>query len=234
MRKYAHIFFDLDHTLWDFRTNSRATLAELHADERLADQGVPDAQAFIEVYEEVNQVLWARYEAGRLHKDVLRVLRFRNTLLHFGVRTNGLAERIGEAYLERCPTKPQLMPGARALLDALHGHYRLHIITNGFDSVQRVKLESSDLGRYFDVVLSSERAGARKPDPRIFGKALKLAGAEAASSLMVGDNHEADMFGARQAGWDHVHYAAETTPDAESTYRITHFDELGALLLGRK
>lgn len=230
MNRYEHIYFDLDHTLWDFRSNSRATLMELHAEERLAELGVTDAAAFIEVYEEVNQALWARYEAGHLHKDVLRVLRFRNTLLQFGVRGNGLAERLGEAYLDRCPTKPLLMPGARELLDALHGRYRMHIITNGFDSVQQVKLVSSGIGHYFDVVLGSERAGARKPDPRIFEKALRSAGAEVSTSLMVGDNHEADMLGARRAGMDHVHYAAETTPDAEATYRITHFDELRALL----
>jgi len=230
MKHYRHLFFDLDHTLWDFRANSRATLEELYHAEGLASLGVPDAQAFVEVYEEVNHGLWARYEAGHLHKDVLRVLRFRNTLLHFGIRHADLGARLGEAYLEACPRKPLLMPGAKALLAELHGSHRMHIITNGFDSVQRVKLECAGIGAYFDVVLSSERAGARKPDPRIFEKALRSAGATVSESLMIGDNAEADMRGARDAGIDHVHYTVDSTPDPLSTYRIAHFDELRALL----
>ncbi len=231
VRRYRHIFFDLDHTLWDFRTNSRATLEELYHDEALLTLGVTDANAFIEVYEEVNGVLWARYESGRLHRDVLRVLRFRDTLLRFGVRDEKTAVRLGRAYLERCPKRPALMPGARELLESLRPLHRLHIITNGFDEVQRVKLESSGIAHLFAAVVTSERAGARKPDPRIFHRALRDADAAVCESLMVGDNPEADMAGARSVGLDHAHFTAATDPDPLATYRVASMAELQRLLV---
>jgi putative hydrolase of the HAD superfamily len=228
---YEHLFFDLDHTLWDFRTNSQETLRELHAELGLHAHGVEDAEELITVYEEVNRGLWRRYEAGHLSKDVLRVLRFRNTLLQFGVRNDALATRMGDAYLEQCPRKPGLFPDAAAVLAELAPHYRMHIITNGFHSVQQVKLRTSGILDHFDVVLSSEHAGAAKPDERIFAQALKLSGARAGTSIMIGDDRESDMRGARNAGWDHVHFAAETEPDPLATHRITALGELRGLLL---
>lgn len=231
MKKYAHIFWDLDHTLWDFTANSRATLAELYIHEDLGAKGIPDAASFIDAYEEVNQVLWSSYENGLLEKEVLRVLRFHNTLIQFGISDNATAERMGRDYLDICPRKPLLVPGALALLQDLDPHYKMHIITNGFEEVQHVKLACSGITEFFDVVLTSEQAGARKPDPRIFDHALQLAKADQQNSLMVGDNPEADMAGARNAGWDHAHYAGEIAECALSTFRLKHLDDLRPILL---
>jgi putative hydrolase of the HAD superfamily len=175
--------------------------------------------------------LWGRYEAGHLSKEVLRVLRFRNALLLFGVRNAALADRLGHAYLERCPCKPLLMPGTLELLTDLAPHYRMHIITNGFEEVQAVKVRSSGIVPFFSTVVSSEKAGAKKPDPRIFEHARRKAAAQREECLMIGDNLLADMLGARRAGWDHVHFAAETEPDVEATYRVRHMDELRPILL---
>ncbi len=231
MRKYRHLFFDLDHTLWDFTTNSRATLAELHGDLGLEAEGVPDAHELIAAYEEVNRELWGRYEQGHIPKEVMRVLRFRTALRGFGVTRRGLAETMSHEYLERCPRRTELFPGVLQLLHDLQGHYRLHIITNGFDEVQRVKLKSSGIDGLFDEVVTSERAGASKPSPLIFAHAQRRTRSLPEESLMVGDNVLSDMLGARQAGWDHAHFAAETSPDPEATYRIHHMDELRPLLL---
>lgn len=230
MSRYQHLFFDLDHTLWDFRGNSRETLRELFVTERIGEAGVPNVGDFIECYEEINHAMWASYSAGRIPKEVLRVLRFRDALFRFGVKDNDLAARIGREYIERCPRKGMLMPGALEMLDQVKGRFKLHIITNGFDEVQGVKLANSGITSYFDVVLTSERAGAPKPDPRIFQEALKRTRASATNSLMIGDNVEADMLGARQAGWDHVHYTAETPADPLATHRIAHWKELLPLL----
>lgn len=230
MSDYRHIFFDLDHTLWDFRTNSREVLLELHGELGLEQEGVA-ASEFVEVYEEVNHDLWGRYEAGHLDKAVLRTLRFRNTLLQFGLKSDRLVRRLAEDYLARTPYRTALNPGALRLLDALAADHRLHIITNGFDDVQRIKLQASGITDRFQVVLSSERAGANKPQPKIFRKALELAGARSDESLMIGDSALADIAGARGAGWDQAHYAPEGTWDPEATYRIRHFDELHPVLL---
>jgi putative hydrolase of the HAD superfamily len=231
VKRYKHLFFDLDHTLWDFETNSRDTLRDLFVDERLSERGVPDAEAFIEVYEEINAALWQRYERGRLHKDVLRVLRFRNALLQFGVKDNELVERLGRDYLDNCPMRPALLPGAKDLLNDLDGIYRMHIITNGFHEVQHVKLASSAITKHFDLVLTSEMAGARKPDPRIFESALKRTKATAKESLMIGDSILADMEGARRAGWDHAHFAPRGDHDPQATYGLQRLSDLRAILL---
>lgn len=231
VKRYAHLFFDLDHTLWDFERNSRATLHDLFIEEKLVDRGIPDAAEFIDAYEEINHGLWQRYESGHLHRDVLRVLRFRNTLLRFGVKDEAMAVRLGHAYLAQCPLRPALMPGAQALLDDLREHYRLHIITNGFHEVQQVKMGSSGIASHFDLVLSSEMAGARKPDPRIFEVALRRTKATASDSLMIGDNLRADIEGARGAGWDQAHYAPKGDHCPQATYALRHLDDLRAVLL---
>ena len=232
MKRYRHIFFDLDHTLWDFRANSRETLRELFVELDLERSGVPDADSLIKVYEEINTDLWRRYEAGRIPKEVLRVLRFRNTLMAFGVTGSRLAERLAHEFLERCPRKGRLNPGVRTLLDTISPHHALHVITNGFLEVQQVKLRSSGISDMFQVVLTSEQAAAAKPDPRIFRKAMDLAGASVGESLMVGDDPRNDVAGARGVGMDQAHYvvAPEESPDPGSTYRFAHFDELRELL----
>lgn len=228
---YAHIFFDLDHTLWDFTTNSRATLAELHADLNLEAEGIPDAQQLIAAYEEVNRDVWGQYEKGHIPKEVMRVLRFRTTLQRFGVTRGRLPEIMSHEYLDRSPRRTVLFPGVPELLRDLQGRYRLHIITNGFHEVQQVKMKCSGLEVFFQEVISSERAGASKPSPTIFAHALKRSGAIASNSLMVGDNVISDMLGARQAGMDHAHFTAETEPDPLATYRVQHMEELRPLLL---
>jgi putative hydrolase of the HAD superfamily len=230
VNRYAHLFFDLDHTLWDFRSNSRDTLAELFARHALDGLGIPHADAFIAVYEEINEALWAEHGAGRMPKEVLRVLRFRSALHRFGIADGRLAGALSHDYLEHCPRKARLMPGASEVLQACEGRYRMHIITNGFEEVQRVKLATAGIAAHFEVVLTSERAGAAKPDPRIFQEALRRAGADAGASLVIGDSAAADMLGARNAGIDHAHYAAETEPDPQATYRLRHLAELLPIL----
>ncbi|MCB0792113.1 MAG: YjjG family noncanonical pyrimidine nucleotidase [Flavobacteriales bacterium] len=232
MRPYRHIFFDLDHTLWDLRTNSRDMLAELYADLDLAAAGVPDVTALIEVYEEINGALWKDYGLGRIPKEVLRVLRFRNTLGQFGVNDADLARRMAREYLERCPHRTALNPGARETLAALLGRVKLHIITNGFREVQAIKLRASGIEAYFDLVLTSEEARAHKPDPRIFSHALERVGAGAAESLMVGDDARNDVAGARGSGIDQVHYVPDGLHhgDTQATHRIDHLERLVSIV----
>lgn len=226
VKRYAHLFFDLDHTLWDFRTNSRAVLRDLFRELGLEERGVPDADGFIEVYEKINAGLWKRMENGTLDKHVMRVLRFRNTLLRLGVKDEPLAKVMGDEYLERTPRMNGLFPGTLELLHELRPRYGMHIITNGFELTQATKLKSSGLDGLFDHVITSEGAGAGKPDPRIFAKALKLAKAAPAESLMIGDSITADMVGARAAGMDQAHFAPDGKADQQATYRISRMEEL--------
>lgn len=231
MRRYRHLFFDLDHTLWDFRTNSRAVLSALYIELGLQERGVGSSEELIAAYEEINEGLWQRYERGHIRKDVMRVLRFRNTLLTFGVKDSALSERMGDLYLERTPQMQGLFPGALELLESLRPHYGLHIITNGFEATQTTKLRSSGITHLFDHVICSEAVGVSKPDPRIFQQAMKRAKTTAEESLMIGDNARADMAGARNVGMDHAHFAPEGGADPEATYSLLRLEELRLLLL---
>ncbi|MGV9012469.1 MAG: YjjG family noncanonical pyrimidine nucleotidase [Flavobacteriales bacterium] len=230
VKHYKHIFFDLDHTLWDFEANSRAVLTELHSEFGLSERSVP-CGAFIPAYEAVNSGLWAAHESGSMDRETLRALRFRQALAGLGIHDNAMAMRMEHLYMERCPVRPGLMEGALDLLNALQGKYMLHIITNGFTETQGLKLNASGIRHFFAVVLTSEQAGVAKPSPRIFRHALRSAGATAAQSLMIGDSARADMAGARGAGMDHVHLAPAGLHDEAATYAITRLDDLRPLLL---
>lgn len=230
MTHYRHIFFDLDHTLWDFDTNSRAVLIELHAETGLQERGIA-VEEMIATYRSVNAALWAKLDAGHIPKEVMRAMRFRHVLRHFGIRDEALARTLSASYLDRCPRRSALNLGVIDLLNDLRPRYGLHIITNGFREVQDMKLRASGIRGLFDVVLTSEQAQASKPSRKIFRHALRSAGAQASSSLMVGDNAKADIAGARGAGMDQVHYAPLGDGDPLATYRIAHFNALRDILL---
>ncbi len=230
VKSYRHLFFDLDRTLWDFDGNSREVLAELFTEFELGSFGIGQ-EAFIAVYEEVNAALWGQHEAGAIPKEVLRALRFHRALEQLGISESALARRMEEAYMDRCPRRSGLLPGAMGLLEDLKTRYSLHIITNGFTEVQALKLDVAGIRHYFHVVLTSEMAGVAKPDKGIFRHALRSAGARASESLMIGDNARADIAGARKAGIDQVHFSPEGNPDSEATFRVAHLHELRGILL---
>lgn len=229
--KYKHIFFDLDRTLWDFDANSRATLTELYAEFSLMNYGVRSVEVFIGVYETINKGLWARYRNGRMSTKHLRELRFVKTLEHLGCRDRVLGERLGEAYLMGSPMKTAVVPNAIETLEYLRDKYELHIITNGFEDVQHLKLDRSGLGPYFKHVVTSERASARKPGKEVFEFAFALAGTGSEESLMVGDDPETDIAGARNICMDGALYNPDKVEHSEKpTYEIADLAELKTLL----
>lgn len=231
MRKYKHIFFDLDRTLWDFDTNSRSALSELYASFQLADRGVRSAETFIGVYETINRALWSRYRNGRLSKKQLRTTRFSKTLEHLGCADTDLGLQLEGAYLDLSPHKTAVEPNALEILEYLHKEYKLHIITNGFEEVQHIKLHKSGMSDFFEHVVTSEAASARKPGREVFEYAFALARAAAEESLMVGDDLETDIAGARNMQMDHVFYNPRRTEHKETiTYEIADLSELRSML----
>ena len=123
-----------------------------------------------------------------------------------------------------------MVPYTREILDYLGGRYRLHIITNGFEEVQHRKLHNSGIAAYFKEVVNSERAGVKKPHPAIFKLALRLAGSQAGSCVMIGDNLEADILGARAVGLQTLHYNAHNDPLHENGPVISHLSEIKSYL----
>lgn len=232
MKTYRHLFFDLDHTLWDFETNATETLHQLFHDYELARHGTFTLTQFAARYNEVNHALWRLYQANKIGQQQLRDIRFVRTLTKLGVAEADLPADISTRFTIILPRKSAVFPHTHEVLGYLQNKgYHLHLITNGFEDVQHLKLASSKLTDYFEEVITSEASGCLKPDPRMFAHALARTGATAAESLMIGDNLECDVLGAYNAGIDQVYFnPTKRRHFVQITHEISSLDELRAFL----
>jgi putative hydrolase of the HAD superfamily len=226
--KYRHLFFDLDHTLWDFEANSKTTLEEIHTALRLGERGVNDFDLFHKNYLQHNEKLWERYRNGYIKQEELRVKRMWLCLLDFKIADNELAQEMSLRFMEMLPTRTILFPYTKEILEYLIDKgYILHLITNGFEKTQHNKLMYSGLNPFFKEVITSEGSGSLKPNKENFEFALLKCGAKAAESIMIGDSIEVDILGAVNAGIDQVfvnHLGIE--PEIKPTYTVNSLKEL--------
>ena len=229
---YKDLFFDLDHTLWDFETNSKETIQELYTTHRLADLGIVDFDGFYATYSAHNHRLWDRYTKGFIKQEELRWKRVYLSLLDFKVANEALAKEMSLAYLEILPNKKHLFPYTIEILEYLkQKEYKTHLITNGFESVQFKKIKNSGLQDYFIEVITSEASNSLKPQKEIFEYALKNAKASVEKSIMIGDNEFADIQGGINMGMDTVFVNhIQAIPTIPATYTITHLKELETIL----
>ncbi|MGF1636723.1 MAG: YjjG family noncanonical pyrimidine nucleotidase [Cyclobacteriaceae bacterium] len=219
MKKYKHLFFDLDHTLWDHDKNSEEAIDEIHARFSLDTIHSIPKDAFRKTFSEINTSLWDQFNHGTLHQTQLRASRFRLILDRFGVRNESLDHQLGEAYLNICPTKNYLLPFALDLLNYLKPKYTMHILTNGFIDVQKVKISSAGISPYFQHIITADLEGNRKPNKEIFLHALNISSAKLEESLMIGDNPDTDILGAINVGMDCVYYNPQKR---KHNFAITH------------
>lgn len=231
MKKYKHIFFDLDHTLWDFKTNSRLALKEIFIAFELNEKGIPSDTHFIDVYEKYNYKMWAEYRNGKMSKETLRTERFRQSLSHLGVKDKKMSNLIADYYVDHSPYKKVLFPNAIDVLSELNKEYTLHIITNGFEEIQAIKIENSGLSHFFNEIITSEQAGYKKPDPAIFRYSLNKTKADVSESLMVGDNQLVDIEGAQKVGMDGILFNPEKEDlIVNPTYEVNDLSEILSIL----
>jgi len=238
---YTHLFFDLDNTLWDFNANSYDALYDAMKKMDILPK-IGDYDRYFSVYHDVNERLWALYRDNKMTKNVLRGLRFEESLELNGTPMPGIGDAINEAYLTEMPKQLRLVPGAITVLDYLHHKYRMAVITNGFREVQVEKLDQSGLRKYFDKMIISEEVGAQKPHRMIFEHAVKSMNAPKKKSLMIGDSWEADIIGARQFGMDQIYFcpipeklpppidAGASLSSRTKTTEITHLEQLMEIL----
>jgi putative hydrolase of the HAD superfamily len=230
--KYKHIFFDLDHTLWDFETNSQQTIRELYDRHALESRGILSFEAFLASYVVHNDRLWDRYRKGFINRNELRTKRFSLAFLDFKIADEKLTKAFSDEFLEILPTKTALFPYTVEVLDYLANKgYPMHLITNGFEATQLLKMKHAGIGQYFTHVVTSETAGSLKPYREIFDYAMVKAGTTAKESLMIGDALELDIVGAQTVGMDQVYFnplvpATGITP----TYTIQCLSELKTIL----
>jgi len=231
IKQYKHIFFDLDHTLWDFERNAGEAKHQLYVSLNLHKHGISSYEAFREKYVVINTGLWNLYREDKIGKKDLNFKRFYLTMLEFGLDNPQLGQIMADEFLRLISEKTYLFPHAQEILEYLHPKYRLYIITNGFEEVQFPKLKNSGLGKYFTDIITSEEAGVKKPDPAIFKFALKKVNALAQDSLMIGDDLETDVRGAGAAGIDQVFVNHNRVSHSEKpTYEVLHLQEIENIL----
>lgn len=228
MTKYKHLFFDLDHTLWDFDANAKATLQQLHLDLKLVDKGIHDFDLFHKNYLQHNEKLWVRYRNGQIRQDELRIKRMWLTLLDFQIADEDLTRQLSELFLQLLPTRTILFPDTKEVLQYLTDkNYQLHLITNGFEKTQHAKLNHSGLDIFFKEVITSEGSNSLKPQKEIFEYALNKTGANVQESIMIGDTLDVDILGAMNAGMDQVHVNYNNAEqDLQPTFTIKTLLEL--------
>ncbi|MBT8236320.1 MAG: YjjG family noncanonical pyrimidine nucleotidase [Bacteroidia bacterium] len=203
------IFFDLDHTLWDFEKNSKLTFEKIFADHEVA----VNLQDFLHIYVPLNLAYWKMYRENRISKPDLRYQRLRRTFdaLDFGIEDH-LINTLSKEYIAYLSSYNHLISNSVEVLEYLYPGYNLHIITNGFQEIQHKKLQNARIEHYFDIIVNSEMAGVKKPNPRIFMLALETAKVRPEKALMIGDNLEADILGAQAVGIRALHYNAHNDP----------------------
>lgn len=231
---YQHIFFDLDHTLWDFDRNSEETLAEVYGffDLDNLDEKI-NLNDFIAQFHQVNRYLWSLYNANQIDQSGLRETRFRLILSNLGVLESKLtiSHQLSEAYLAQMPDKKHLLPEAKETLTYLSGKYQLHIITNGFPEIQARKLKGGNIEHFFDLVVTSDIAGAKKPARQIFDYTIQQLSASRHTCLMIGDEITTDIQGAINAEIDYIFFNPEAQNiDFELKREIKSLGELRDIL----
>ncbi len=228
MNKYQHLFFDLDHTLWDFDSNAKVALTSLYGKYDLQTRVKAAFDDFYQQYLIHNHQLWERYHKGLISAEDLKWKRMWRTMLDFKIADEPLARELSAEFLEILPTQKQVFPHTFEILDYLkEKKYELHLITNGFEKTQWCKLQNCGMDKYFTHVITSEGSNSLKPKKEIFEYAMAKAGAIPKESIMIGDNLDADIQGGMNAGMDTIfvnHINADC--DIFPTYTITHLQEL--------
>lgn len=218
-----HVFFDLDHTLWDFDKNSGLTFEKIfklnNIDIKLND--------FLPVYEPINLNYWKLYREEKVTKSALRYGRLKEAFDEIGVRVEDqLINLLSVAYIEHLTSFNYLFDNTVEVLNYLNNKYQLHIITNGFEEAQERKLKTSNIWDYFKTITNSEMVGVKKPNPKIFNFALDMANAKVEESIMIGDSLEADIEGAHNIGMDTIHFDYKNQYNSHNFKRITNLKAL--------
>lgn len=217
------VFFDLDHTLWDFDKNSEMAF------DRIFKSKYPEIKTidFIEKYAPINQQCWKLYQEDKITHVELRYnrLKFSFDALDYQISDENISD-IANDYIEFLTDNNHLFDGAIEVLEYLKPKYRLHIITNGFASVQDKKINNASLGGYFKTITNSELAGVKKPNSIIFDYAVNLAQTSKGSSIMIGDCLDADVNGALNAGLDAIFFNEKNIEVSQNIKQVKHLLEL--------
>jgi len=228
INKVNTIFFDLDHTLWDFDKNSSLTFKHIFNNYDFSFSH----SDFLKYYVPINHKCWRDYSENRISKEKLRTSRLQKTFncLNFNYKAEFINE-ISNEYIKVLPTKTFLFEGVIDLLEKLKPIYDLHIISNGFEDVQHKKMKLSGLLPFFDKIITSENTNSKKPDSRIFNHALSLTNENQKNCLMIGDNLIEDILGAINVGMNAIHYNSNNESIHNKCPIVNSYNDLDKLLI---
>lgn len=221
--KIDHVFFDLDHTLWDFEKNSALAIETIFNKHAIN----VNLQLFLFHYVPINIKYWELYRVDKITQLELRLGRLKDTfeLLNFQIDDDKIIF-LSEEYIEYLPKFNHLFDGAIEILDYLKPKYNLHIITNGFQEIQDNKLKNSNIDHYFTTITNSEMAGVKKPNPKIFDYAITEAKASKSNSIMIGDCIDADVKGALNFGMHAILFNIDPSKSYDNIKQVSHLLEL--------
>ncbi|EAR02137.1 YjjG family noncanonical pyrimidine nucleotidase [Maribacter sp. HTCC2170] len=225
--KVSDVFFDLDHTLWDFEKNSALTFERI-----LGNHGITiDLSDFLEVYIPINLAFWKLYREEKISKSDLRYQRLKTVFdeLKYPVK-DATIDQLAIDYIKYLSSYNHLFPNTIEILEYLKPNYKLHIITNGFQEIQEKKMVNAKIRDYFGQIINSEMAGVKKPNPIIFQLALNSANTISENSIMIGDSIEADILGAKAVGMRALHFNAHNDPNHEICHMIHDLSEIKSFL----
>lgn len=197
------VFFDLDHTLWDFDKNSALAFEKIFK----INQIIINIDDFLFHYQAINFQYWKLYRDEKIDKEVLRFGRLNDTFsaLNYSMEKE-IIHKLSIDYITHLTDNNYLYNDAIAILEYLHEHYNLHILSNGFEEVQSKKLTKSNILHYFKTITNGESIGVKKPNPQIFHYAIEKANTSISQSIMIGDGYEADVLGALGIGMDVIFF----------------------------
>ena len=221
------IFFDLDHTLWDFDKNSNLTFIKIF---KLNELEI-DIDVFLEAYHPINTNYWNLYRENKISKEKLRFYRLADTFKKLKIEVgDSMIRKLSFDYIDYLSDFNHLIPGAIEILEYLENKYNMHIITNGFKEVQKKKLEKSTIAKYFKTITISEEVGHKKPSPIIFDYALKKANAINSNSLMIGDSYQADILGAINVGVNAILFNYHNIDPNDNIISVNNLSDLSSYL----
>ena len=227
MQHITDVFFDLDHTLWDFDKNSEMAF------DKIFKKNHPslDTKVFIAVYAPINQACWKLYQMDKMTQEELRYKRLKDSFdaINYTISDEAILQ-FSEDYIAFLPENNALFDGAKEVLDYLKNNYKLHVITNGFAEVQYKKLSNSGIADYFTSITNSEMAGVKKPHPKIYEHAMTLAKTNKKNAIMIGDCLDADIKGAIDFGIKAIFFNPEKKEVPLNVPFVNHLLELKNIL----
>lgn len=224
------VFVDLDDTIWWFSENTKVAIRYVYDKYNLSRWC--DFDTYLNLYATKNNELWELYHYGKIEKDFLVNERFEYVLRTVGVdgEIHEIGKNINADYLDYLSKQKKLLPGAKELLEYLNTKYDVNVLSNGFKTVQLRKLKSGGVDHLINKIILSDDCGVTKPLPGIFEYALRECGAEAHSTVMIGDNYDADICGAHNAGWRTVYFnwRNNAIENSVADVEISHLSEIHA------